>query len=337
MEKDVREIFSRSGPFHLKSPDWDNPDHRRSIAASLIQGVKVLERDRQKKRDGPQAEAPPWWDFFNFQLIDRLVDIEDNSICGAIYELKSFTHNAPQYVVAFRGTLLKLDTIRCDLKLDAKCIKNRLHNTSRFELAMQAVHNIILKAGGSATDVWLTGYSLGSAIALLAGKEMARNGHRIETYLFSPPFLSEPMERINNDKLKKVIRYTSSFLRAGLAITIKGTCNPDEEFVRLSSWFPHLFVNADDYICCPYIDYFEHRMKMDGIGAGRFERLATQNSMTALLSTAFGKDDREHLHLIPSAIVTTNLENSPNFKRPHGIEQWWDPSFKGQSIRYQFT
>ncbi|XP_038685978.1 GDSL esterase/lipase At4g10955-like isoform X3 [Tripterygium wilfordii] len=221
MEKGVREIFSRSGPCHLTSVDWDDPDHRRSIAASLVQGVKVLERDRQKKRHGPQAEAPPWWNFFKFKLIDRLVDIDDNSIFGAVYELKSFTKNAPQYVVAFRGTLLKLDTIRCDLKLDAKCIKNRLHNTSRFEVAMQAVKDMVFKHG--ANNVWLTGYSLGSAIALLAGKEMVKIGHPIETYLFNPPFLSATIiDRIFhiNDKLKKVVRYTRSFLKAGLAITI---------------------------------------------------------------------------------------------------------------------
>ncbi|KAF9607775.1 hypothetical protein IFM89_000122, partial [Coptis chinensis] len=34
-----------------------NEYHRRSVAASLVQGVYVLERDRQENRQGPHALA----------------------------------------------------------------------------------------------------------------------------------------------------------------------------------------------------------------------------------------------------------------------------------------
>ncbi|KAF9609463.1 hypothetical protein IFM89_016462 [Coptis chinensis] len=36
---------------------WENAHHRRSVAASLVQGVYVLERDRQENRQGPHALA----------------------------------------------------------------------------------------------------------------------------------------------------------------------------------------------------------------------------------------------------------------------------------------
>ncbi|PNX75231.1 GDSL esterase/lipase, partial [Trifolium pratense] len=48
--------------------------HRKSIAASLVKGVYVLEKDRQEHRKGPMSLAPPWWTTFHFQLIDTLVD-----------------------------------------------------------------------------------------------------------------------------------------------------------------------------------------------------------------------------------------------------------------------
>ncbi|GLT75148.1 hypothetical protein SLA2020_468950 [Shorea laevis] len=54
-----RDIFSHSGPLHLTNIDWKNFHHRRSIAASLVQGVRVLEFDRQQNRQGQQAHAPP--------------------------------------------------------------------------------------------------------------------------------------------------------------------------------------------------------------------------------------------------------------------------------------
>ncbi|XP_038685821.1 GDSL esterase/lipase At4g10955-like [Tripterygium wilfordii] len=333
MAKDVGEIFNLSGPFHLTSVDWGNPDHIRSILASFIQGVKIQQRNRKKGLEPHEFPASPWWTTFNFKLVDSLVDTDDNSIFGAIYELESLTCNAPKYVVAFRGTLLKKGTVLRDLKLDLNCVLNNLHKTSRFELAMRAVQNIVSRAGG-ATDVWLTGYSLGSAIALLAGKEMVKIGHPIRTYLFNPPFLSAGIERIiNNDVLKQGIHFTISLLKAGLAIAMKGTSNPDEDFVRLSSWTPNLFVNRADLICCPYIAHFKVLKKLNDIGARTIGRLATRNSIRGLFSSATGNDDRGPLHLIPSAIVTTNLADFPNPLSAHGIKQWWDPSFHGISYK----
>ncbi|KAL7230001.1 hypothetical protein ACSBR2_008531 [Camellia fascicularis] len=276
-----REIFSLSGPVYLTVDDWRNPHHRRSVVASLVQGVYILERDRQQNRQGPQALAPPWWDFFHFQLIHVLVDDVDHSTFGAIYEFKFppycnyFVQNPPRYVVAFRGTITKPDTWLQDLKLDLKFIQNSLQQSTRFQVAMQAVQNMVAKAG--AANIWLAEHSLGSAIALLAGKNMVKIGCFVETYLFNPPFTSAPIETIKNKKLKHQIRFTSSVVTAGIAVAVNGhhqSPKKDDSFSVLSGWIPYLFVNPLDPISSKYIGHFEHRLKMMKVGDGSLGRLA---------------------------------------------------------------
>ncbi|CAL5364553.1 unnamed protein product [Camellia sinensis] len=337
-----REIFSLSGPVYLTVDDWKNPHHRRSVAASLVQGVYILERDRQQNRQGPQALAPPWWDFFHFQLIRVLVDDVDHSIFGAIYEFKFppycnyFVQNPPRYVVAFRGTIAKPDTRSQDLKLDLQFVQNSLQQSTRFQIAMQAVQNMVAMAG--AANIWLAGHSLGSAIALLAGKNMVKIGCFVETYLFNPPFTSAPIEKIKNKKLKHWIRFTSSVVTAGIAVAVNGhhqSPQKDDSFSVLSGWIPYLFVNPSDPISSEYIGYFEHRLKMMKVGDGSLGRLATQNSIGSLLSGALGRDS-EPAHLIPSAYLTINLSPSEDFKKAHGIHQWWTPNMQCQFKLYQF-
>uniref|UniRef100_A0A5B6ZBU8 Putative Lipase class 3-related protein n=1 Tax=Davidia involucrata TaxID=16924 RepID=A0A5B6ZBU8_DAVIN len=338
-----REIFSLSGPLHLTVVDWKNIHHRRSVAASLVKGVYILERDRQQKRKGHQVLAPPWWDFFHFQLMHTLVDDADLSIFGAIYEFKFpasnynyLAKNPPRFVVAFRGTINKPGTRSQDLKLNLQVICNGLQKSSRFQLAMQAVQNMVAVAG--AANIWLAGHSLGSAIALLAGKNMVKMHCPVETYLFNPPFSSAPIERIKNQKLKHGIRFVSSVITAGVAVAVKGhrqRSQQNNSFVGLSAWVPYLFVNPSDPICSEYIGYFEHREKMVEIGAGRIGRLATQNSTASLMYGVLGKDS-EPLHLLPSAYLTINLSSSQDLKKDHGIHQWWRPNFYSRSKLHQF-
>ncbi|KAE8676179.1 GDSL esterase/lipase [Hibiscus syriacus] len=338
-----RQIFCLSGPLHLTSVDWNNFHDRRSVAASLVQGVYILERDRQQNHQDPLAHAPPWWDFFNFHLVRILVDDVDNSIFGAIYEYKfsHFNHNysaqnSPHYVIAFQGTITKSNTRSRDLKLDFLCVRNRLHESSRFQLAMQTVESIFVVAGNS--RIWLTGHSLGSAISLLIGKNMTKMGYNVEAYLSNSPFLSAPVEGIKNEKLKHGIHFTSSVVKAGLAVAVKGRNHrpdKDDPFSSLSSWKPYLFVNPADFVCSGYIGYFEHRKTMEKIGAGKIEKIATQNSMGNLLSSSEQRDF-ESLHLIPSAYLTINLRHSPNFKHAHGIHQWWDQFFISLSELHEY-
>ncbi|KAF3623335.1 GDSL esterase/lipase [Capsicum annuum] len=351
-----REIFSLSGPLHLTAIDWRNTDYRRSIAASLVQSVYILERDRQQIRQGPNALAPPWWEFFHFRLIQVLVDNEDQSYFGAIYEYKfpnSHFHyktmhgiqsqnqnqNPPKYVIAFRGTIAKKGNRSQDFKLDLRLIRNNLHNCSRFHIGFQAVQNIVQNHGAS--DIWLAGHSLGSSIALLIGRDMVKMGIHLEAYLFNPPFTSLPIEKITkNAKLKHGIRIAHSVLTAGLAGALNNhkpkALHKSDSFTLLSSWVPYLFVNPSDPICAEYIGYFEHREKMVAIGAGEIGRIATQNSIRNIIANATGKDQTEPSHLIPSAFVTINLSPSPDFKRAHGIHQWWKPDIQCNYKMYQF-
>ncbi|KAG9149307.1 hypothetical protein Leryth_003285 [Lithospermum erythrorhizon] len=337
-----REDFGLVGPLHLTTIDWKNPDHRRSVAACLVQGVYIIERDRQEKRLGPQALAPPWWNFCNFQLHRQLVDDADQSVFGAIYQFSpECNHSAegcPKYVIAFRGTVTKGDAFTRDVELDVHFIRNDLHRTSRYEAAIQAVRYVVATFGSS--NVWLAGHSLGSAIAMLAGKNMAKTGVFLESFLLNPPFVSAPIEKINDTKVKSGIRIASSFLTAGFAVALKNNTQKNrsvDTFAALSAWLPSLFVNPADHICSEYIGYFEHRKRMEGIGASGIEKLATQYSIGGLLMNAIGgKEYEEPLHLIPSANVIVNLTPSPNFKDAHGIHQWWRPELQLDCKTYQF-
>ncbi|XP_075649826.1 GDSL esterase/lipase At4g10955-like [Castanea sativa] len=176
-------------------------NHRRFVLAFLVNGVYILESDRQQNCDEIEALATPWWESFHFQLPYKLVDINKNSIFGAIYEYKypNPSPSFPQYVIAFRGTILKKEMVLRDGKLNLNCFLNKLHKSSSFQLAM--VRILVTMSGGA--RVWLAGHSLGSAMALLVGKNMAKMGDFLETYLFNPPFLSFPKERLKNEKKRK--------------------------------------------------------------------------------------------------------------------------------------
>ncbi|GKV51604.1 hypothetical protein SLEP1_g58239 [Rubroshorea leprosula] len=343
-----REDFSLSGPLHLTCINWTNADHRRSVAACLVQGVYIVERDRHEKREDSQALAPPWWEFFHFKLLRQLVDDADLSIFGAIYEYKPPTSHyndsieqSPHYVIAFRGTLTKGDSVSRDFELDVHLIRNGLHRTSRFEIGMQAVRNMVAAVGDS--NVWLAGHSLGAAMAMLAGKTMAKTGIFLESSLFNPPFLSAPIERIKDKRVKHGIRIAGSVITAGLALAVKAKNQNQrnvsgDPFAALSAWLPCLFVNPADHICSEYIGYFEHRKKMEEIGAGHIEKLATQHSLGGLLMSAVGKgsEAEEPFHLIPSANLTVNQTPTEDFKNAHGIHQWWRPDLDLHSKLYRY-
>nr|POF18868.1 gdsl esterase/lipase [Quercus suber] len=248
----------------LQYPCRNDVNYRRLVLACLVNGVYILESDRQQKRDEIEALATPWWESFHFKLHHKLVDNND-SIFSAIYEYKypNPTPSFPQYVIAFRGTLIKKETVLRDGKLNFKCLFNKLHKSSCFQLAMDCV--LVTMSGGA--RVWLTGHSLGSAMALLAGKNMANMGYILDqTYLFNPSFFSFPKEAAIKDEIARfVIRCASSIVTlvgVGLSGAINGRQHHDtEEYepfnVPLSSWIPYLFVNPHDPICSEYIGYFE--------------------------------------------------------------------------------
>ncbi|XP_042480175.1 GDSL esterase/lipase At4g10955-like [Macadamia integrifolia] len=334
-----KDIFSCSGPSHLTTVDWNNADHHRCVASSLVNGVYVLERDYKKNRNGPQSLAPPWWEFFHFQLHRRIMD--DSSIFGAVYEFNPpastshlSIHQAPRYVIAFRGPILKTGSFTSDLKSNIHMV-NDGNAAPRFEIAVQTIQEIFSEHGAS--NMWLAGHSLGSALAMLVGKNMAKAGVYLPAFLFNPSNFSTPIEWIKDEKLKILIRVTVSLITAGLTIARKDPHRwsaSEDAFVALFSWIPSLFVNPSDPNSSEYIGYFEHRKEMEKIGAKRIGEIATQNSIPSLL---FGKTESEPLHILPSAKLIINKSSSSNsILVAHQICQWWSKDMVLDTKIYQY-
>jgi hypothetical protein len=300
--------------------------------------VCIQERDRQDRRLGRDALAEKWWSFFNFKLLHPLVDVaEGGSIFGAVYKwsrkaaLSPFRPpGAPKIVVAFRGTITKSDTFAGDLKLDLQIVKNGLHTTARFREAFDAVKKCVCENGRE--NVWIAGHSLGAAMAMLVGRRIAEEGQFLEAHLFNPPFFSAPVDRISNDKVKRGLHVARSLVAAGLAAALKDKHSRIESqnaFFALRAWVPCLYVNPRDDICSAYVTYFTNQEVMQQIGAGSIASLAVRNSIGELVLSAVGVESKA-LHRIPSARLTVSLVPAPDFKRAHGIHQWWAPDLRIQ-------
>ncbi|PNX79575.1 GDSL esterase/lipase [Trifolium pratense] len=232
------------------------------------------------------------------------------------------------------------------MKLDLKILRHGLHRTSRSKIATEAVRKTV--DGGNGSNIWLAGHSLGSCIALHAGKTMAKSGISIESFLFNPPFPSAPLDQlINCEGMKHGIRIIGSIVTAASVaiVTLDKKSSYYASFAALSDWIPSLFVNSSDYICSEYVGYFEHRRIMEEIGAGSIEKISTQNSVGSLIMSAIGKES-EPVYLIPSAILTVNLTPPPQSimeahwihqcLEAHGIHQWWKPDLYLESKLHKY-
>ncbi|KAI3957041.1 hypothetical protein MKW92_006141, partial [Papaver armeniacum] len=312
--------------------------YRRSVIASLVKGVYVLKDDHRRHRKGSEALAPPWWEAFDFKLVRSIMDDGDCSIIGAVYEYKAKSNNygrligafsskknnltgAPKYVIAFRGTSVNQDTFIGDMKLNMNLLMNKLHRRSRFEKAMQAVESMVSEYGAS--NIWLAGHSLGSAIAMLAGKTMAKEGIILESYLYNPPFVAAPIEFITSRRVRRGVLVACSLITATLTVVLQNKeerQQSEDLFKTLSLWVPNLFVHPDDIICSGYIAYFEQQEVLENWELGNIGRLATRHSWHGLFMNAVGKEYwSEESHLIPSACVTTSSCNP----KPHRLNQWF--------------
>ncbi|KAK8520175.1 hypothetical protein V6N12_004134 [Hibiscus sabdariffa] len=318
--------FSISGPTYLTSIDWTNAHHQRSVAASLVKGVYVLEGDRQDGRQGPECLAPPWWEFFQFKYVAPLIE-SDQCIFGAIFEYRPSDysyhyniHESPRYVIAFRGTLLKLGSLARDVQLDIDIIRNGLDRTAR------GIHrNVGRENDGEIRDIL-------AIIPLQSASRIA------------------PIERIGDETLKHGIRFAGTIIKAGLALAnAKNDRNKDpktgnenrDSFAAISGWIPSLFVNPGDPICSEYIGYFEHRRKVESFGfaAKALARKTSQTSLGNLVLNAVGAqgvESSEPLHLLPSANLIVNLSPSQDFKQAHGLCQWWRPDLNLKCHVYKY-
>lgn len=339
-----RQIFKLSGPRHLTTVDWSDPEHRRSVAASLVQGVVVQERDRQEKRQGPDAQAEIWWSFFNFKLLKPLKDdTSEGSIFGSVYKwnkkaagVSSPPAGAPKIVVAFRGTVRTRGSLGRDLLHDLHIVTNRLHTTARFQIGFDAVKANVEKYGSE--NVWIAGHSLGAAIGMLTGRKMVEEeGRFLEAHLFNPPFISSPVEKINNERIKRGLNFAGNLVRAGVAMTIQdkqAQMEVQRTFSVLHRWVPCLYVNAKDDLCSGYLGYFRNQAALQQSGVSDIVGLAPQQSVWLMVVSAFGKEVKAG-HLIPSARLTVNFTSASDFQAVHGIHQWWAPDIRIECTEYR--
>ena len=181
-----------------------------------------------------QALAPPWWESFNFRLVDVLKEDCfrlkcDKLIFGAIYKhvppAGGRRHpSAPQYIVAFRGTMLPHPKAIHDVFLDLKILVNTLPDSKRSQRAHRAVDTLlktIAKKGPAGSgDVWLAGHSLGASLALEVGRTMmmAEQGLGLPTSLFNPPHVSSApaIKMIPSEGLRRELYAKSALVKAGL-------------------------------------------------------------------------------------------------------------------------
>ena len=244
-------------------------------------------------------------------------------------------------VIALRGT--KLSSFR-DLVDDLKVAHHTLHCSSRFKATDKLIEQIISvfkgKHGGKDDEVCITGHSLGAAIALFIGKELAKE-KRYHVHCFNPPLLSVVMiiqkffrvHRIK-DKLRKseVLRpflkaasYAKEHSKIALMMLLGDPSKLVEEFNHFAGivdWKPVLYVNQGDFICKEY-----HRLynwKQNNLVWPPVLPIETQ----AMLSRIVRKNAK-YSSLVPSMqmniCVTPDSNNKKrNLDKSHALRQWFN-------------
>ncbi|CAN7024281.1 unnamed protein product, partial [Brassica oleracea var. botrytis] len=308
--------------------------HRTVVTSSLVHGVYLLQREKQKKVN---SQAYIWWESFGFSLAELLVNEDDSSIYGAVFKYNNYQNKPhfgmpPRYMIAFRGTVLKSKTWLSDLKEDIRCLFNNLNKGSRFQQAIQATETVLETTETS--SVWLAGHSLGAGIALMVGKTMTKRGFPLKTYAFSPPILSFPLEKLLDiDVVKHLFRFAESLIKGTVAVLAH--LQTQEHDPRIAAWTPYLYVNPSDTICSESIGLLKYKKIMAYVGLGKFESLGAAISLRCLV---LGVESGEPIQLLSSADMTVNMNKSDvdttnvlkkpwyKLKRAHGLEQWWEPN-----------
>ncbi|GAA0141617.1 hydrolase [Lithospermum erythrorhizon] len=306
--------------------------HQRIAAASLVQGAYNMESERHGNNKHGDEKAEAIGERLGFEISDRLYNAhpDDNN------DNYNFEIIPPKYAIAFRGTCLDPETIGEDVLYDVEFIFHHLHKSARYASALDAVEDIISISGGP-ENVWSLGHSLGSLISLMVGRNMViKNGFHVKTFLFNPPIVAYS----NLKPLRYIYWFGRSILIAGATMLVHHLKSSrediDEIFNKLNAWSPYLFVNKRDDISNGDISYFKQREKMNMIGLGGIENLATKNSAITLVGELVGKD-RKPIHLIPSAYLTIAKGSFWHPLKAHGIKQWWqnmDHSTQNESYSY---
>ncbi|KAJ8616292.1 hypothetical protein MRB53_035664 [Persea americana] len=309
---DFNEVGERA---HLRPVDWRNPDHKRIVAACLVEGSECSFMTKM---------TPSMEPFTGLNILPTCLQKLQN-------------------VIAFRGTVLKPESFKEDVKLNIQILHQRFHKKKRTIKATGEVESVLKDNPG---PVWLAGHSLGSALAIQAGKKEAEKGVFLETFLFNPPYPSLGPEIIGDKEIRNWFQKKKRKLKIKLANRIKGYKQIHEDivkFAKLSEWSPHVFVNQNDRICSGYIGYFKQR-KMSSLEINSIEFewvLDAMYSTRALFKDAVKrafkkKSDYEPFYLFPCASLTINTGDGDEERESHEIRQWWMEDFQPKKTPYSF-
>ncbi|XP_078175026.1 GDSL esterase/lipase At4g10955-like [Carex rostrata] len=336
MTSHQQDLFEVSGPTYLTSVNWSCPHDQRVVVASLVKASYIVAKDG--------VLAPAWWQHFHFDCI-RVIrdDFDDSVIIGCIYEFKppfSRHPSAPRFIVALRGTIPDVIHGIRDLVQDLRVIFGGINKSTRCKTVLDVVKELLLIY--KPTDIWLAGHSLGASIATVIGKHYATTEDiYLQTFLFNPPFPSISLDLFPGvyDNLKLGLHVSKTILKGGVSSLMQNQHKKShEEFLKLATWTPNLFVNPQDLISTSYIQYFEGRKKAEGTIIGCLEQLATHTSFRGICGDVLGQGS-EMPHLLPSAKLAVNLKKCHiyNLKESHGIHQWWQQnlSLKFDDHHYQ--
>ncbi|RLM94091.1 GDSL esterase/lipase [Panicum miliaceum] len=320
------EAFEVYGPRHLSSPSWKDPNYRRMVVACFIQGVYLLELDRQDKRDERTGLAPQWWRHFMYRLAQTLVDERDGSIYGAVLEwdrqalLAGYAPfrpaGAPAAVVALRGKLLSGATFRGDVVDDLRFLAwDSLKGSVRFAGALAALRAAARRHG--ARNVCVGGHSLGAGFALQVGKALAKEGVFVECHVFNPPSVSLATSlrgfAETAGEMWGRVRAWLPYVGSAAAVDASGgeaAKAPTLERAGTAKWLPHLYINTNDYICCYYTDAAAGTATVTARGGGG------GSSKTA----AGGVGGMSSAGLARMVLVS---KGPTKFLDAHGLQQWW--------------
>lgn len=311
-----------------------DPKYKRMAIACFIQGVYLMELDRQEEKKRAAAAvaeeasggagngelAPKWWRPFKYKLAEALVDERDGSVYGAVLEwdraaaLSEFIllrpAAAPRAIVALRGTLLSGATIRRDLEDDFRFLAwESLRGSARFAGTLRAVAAAAERHGGAA--VCVAGHSLGAALALQVGKALAKEGVLVECHLFNPPSISMAASfKSFGEKAVAAWKRLRGDDGDGSAAAIEG----DAVAAQNNRWAPHLYVNNSDYICCYYYadrpSVAEEEEGQEGGGGGG--------------GAIAGRKEKEAAAAAAAAKLFVAAKKGPQkFLEAHGLQQWW--------------
>lgn len=331
----------------MMSPgNWASEEYCRSVAASLVKAVYVLEMERgsghvNKEMIAQGSLASGWWVPFNFVLAQRISDDRrgDGYIFGAVFEYRPELANverhpsAPTHVVAVRGTIINGIRNARDLYDDMRVIFNDFSKMRRNHRTQQTAENVLsfrehLRHG----RVWLAGHSLGATCAMLAGKSVARErGLCVPTFLFNPPHVSllPGVITLVPDKAKAIGGITrarkakvkvASLLRPGHRERIA------QKFQPLVPWAPNMYLHDGDPISNGFVLDFEQRQAMaaaagNGGGAGSHAD-ASLGALTSIREMVCNKFDLQHL--LPSAKMWINSgDAAAGSGSAHSLQQWW--------------